>query len=139
MLKRDAFLVAAAMALLFALPLSPRVHAACSANEESGIWVNTDAANTALARIEVRTTCSGGRSGWKIRALTRCARAECSWGYSAGVRRPDGALAALFSTFTAERLIRMLVERDTMQVVVVNAFRGGKENRVDRYMFQRQY
>lgn len=139
MLKRNAFLGMAAMVLISTLLLPGQSHAICGASEESGIWINPDPDLKALTRIEIQTTCDSGQRGWKVRALTQCARTECTWGYSQGVRRPDGALAALFSTFTAERLIRMLVDRDSMRIIVVNAFRGGRENSVDRYLFQRQY
>ena len=147
MVKPSAFLSLAAMVLISTLLISglisgltpARADITCSASEESGIWINPKAEATALARIEIQTTCNLGERGWKIRALTRCARTECSWGYAAGVRRADGALAALYSTFTAERLIRMLVDKDSMKIVVVSAFRGSRENAVHRYVFERKY
>jgi len=139
MSKRNAFMGLAAVVLVFALFLSGRAHAYCDSSAESGIWVNPQTEAKALARLEIQTTCHSGQRGWKVRALSRCARTECSWGYSPGVRRPDGALAALFSTFSAERLVRLLVDRDSMQIVVVNVFRGGREDTVQRYVFRRKY
>ena len=111
----------------------------CGATEESGIWVNPHAAQKSLARLEIKTVCTAGHHGWRVRALVRCSRTECSWGYAEGVRRPDGALAALFETFSADRLVRMSVDRDMMHVAVVNAFRNARPNSVARYVFERQY
>lgn len=139
MLKQFAFLGFAATVFVSTLLMSSRANAYCSASTESGTWVNPNAAQKTLARVEIKTTCENGQRGWKIRALTRCARTRCSWGYAPGVRRADGALAALFSTFTAERLVRMLVEEDSMKVIVVNVFRGGQEKTVQRYLFERHY
>ena len=140
MVKRNAFLGMAAMALFFTLLIPGQAIAYCTATAESGVWVNPDAALKALARIEIRTTCIGGLRGWKVRALTRCVRTECTWGYALGVRRADGALAALFSTFSAERLIRMSVDRDLMNVAVISIFRGGRrEDLINRYVLWRHY
>ncbi|MEM8813262.1 MAG: hypothetical protein AAGF59_11645 [Pseudomonadota bacterium] len=142
MLKRFAsFMIAfnlTALALV-ALPTAAIAEARCSATPESGVWVNPDARQSSLARLEVRTTCAGGTHGWKVRALTRCSRTLCSWGYSEGVRRPDGALAVLFDTFQAERLVRMSVDRDVMRVAVISIFRGGRGDQVDRYRLKRSY
>ncbi len=111
----------------------------CGATEESGVWVNPNAALKSLSRLEIKTTCTAGHHGWRVRALVRCIRTECTWGYAKGVRRPDGALAALFETFSADRLVRMSVDRDVMHVAVVNAFRSAQPNSVARYVFERQY
>lgn len=114
--------------------------ARCAATPESGIWSNADAELASLTRIEIQTTCSDGARGWKVRALTRCARTHCTWGYSRGVRRPDGSLAALFSTFAADRLVRMSVRDNTMTVAVINVFRGAdRPRRIDRFVFERVY
>lgn len=130
----------AAAVLFCASIVAGTAHTAeCGASEESGVWVNPNAAQKSLSRLEIKTVCTAGHHGWRVRALTRCSRTECSWGYAKGVRRPDGALAALFETFSAERLVRMSVDRDVMHVAVVNAFRTARPNSVSRYVFERQY
>ena len=139
MSKRLALIGIMAMVILSTPLFSGRASAACSASAESGTWINPNAVSKALVRIEVRTTCKSGKRGWKIRALIRCARAECTWGYADGVRRPDGALAALYSTFTAERLVRLTVEREFMAILVINIPRNGLEKSVNRYLFEREY
>ena len=114
--------------------------AVCGASAESGTWVDPGAGMSALSRIEVVTTCENGTRGWQVRALSRCSRTECSWGYAKGIRRPDGTLAALFSTFAAERLLRLSTDGDTMSVTLINVFRSGdKENETQRLVFHRNY
>lgn len=112
----------------------------CPASRESGVWINTDAEIKALSSIEVKTTCAGGGQGWTVRARTRCARSACTWGYARGVRRDDGTLAALFSTFSADRLVRMRVNHDVMEVAVIHVYRTpGRQRTVDTYRLNRNY
>lgn len=140
-MRKQIAMTVAATALAFAIA-SPQASSDtyCTATAEAGTWVNRAAGISDLSRIEVETTCPSGLPGWKVRALSRCARTECSWGIAAGVRRPDGALAALFDTFSAERLVRLSVDRDTMQAAVISVPRdGGAPRTVDQYVLERRY
>ena len=126
--------------LTAAAVLPAHAQSLCGASAESGTWIRSSPDNKTLSRIEIKTTCENGQRGWNVRAQVKCGRTHCSWGYAKGVRRPDGALAALFSTFTAERLVRMSADEDDLSVTLVSIFRDvrrGKE--ISRYVLQRQY
>ncbi|MEQ8656886.1 MAG: hypothetical protein RIC24_06225 [Hyphomicrobiales bacterium] len=92
-------------------------------HQGESVWEARRPAQNALARITIDLRCVDDVvSGVRVKAETRCGRALCTWSFAeeAGVDGPT--LNAVFFTFTATRLMRLMLTGNQVNVEVLNNY-----------------
>ncbi len=91
----------------------------CTPPPIARIWVNDAAKLHDISKIEINYNCGEkpikaydplSASLWILKAHTRCARTDCTWGRAKAIRHRDGTLEATFNTFSAVR--KMVIHRE---------------------------
>lgn len=99
-------------------------------HQGQSVWEARRPAQNALARITIDLRCIDDVvSGVRVKAETRCGRALCTWGFAEEAEVDDASLRAVFFTFTATRVMRLVVTGNQVNVEVVNNYnQPGRES-----------
>lgn len=92
-------------------------------HQGQSVWEARRPAQNALARITIDLRCIDDVvSGVRVKAETRCGRALCTWGFAEEAEVDGASLNAVFFTFTATRVMRLVVTGNQVNVEVVNNY-----------------
>ena len=106
----------------------------------AGTWVNTKADIQDLIKLDIvyRRTQEETENGlivpgarWYVRAWAKCYPANCTWGLVRARIGPKGDLQASFSTFAADRFIRIKMMGDRIDVQLIVNYRSERRRDID--------
>lgn len=123
MAKKQAFvrILAAAIALLLTGANT------CTPPPLARTWVNAGAKLHDISKIKLVYNCGEkpikaydplSAALWIVKAHTRCARTDCTWGRAKILRERDGTMRAVFNTFAAKRILLIRQEGGLLDVSV---------------------
>jgi hypothetical protein len=141
-MKFRSMLAIAALAVSFAAvsvtATAQPAHALCVATELPGSWHNINANTNAMTRVDVAFTCndvilcdtngncSGGGSGYTVKAWGKCYPTDCYWGSRTAASAGDGWIRAVydfgFKTSTVWLKTYSYYGRTYLRVYVYNDF-----------------
>ncbi len=113
---------------------------ACFNAPLAGTWVNSEAAIQDLVKLNIVYQCTqeetddglivpGAR--WYVRAWAKCYPANCAWGLVRARIGPKGDLQASFSTFAADRFLRIKMVGDRIDVQLIVNYRSERRRDID--------
>ncbi|MEM1286168.1 MAG: hypothetical protein AAGH43_12335 [Pseudomonadota bacterium] len=106
-----------------ALAQSPATPSAWCTFDGESVWRDRGADQNELGRITIELRCLDGVvTGVRVLAETRCGRTLCTWNWSEEARAEESAIAAIFATFSATRLMRIQLAGDRINVEVENDY-----------------
>lgn len=92
-------------------------------HQGQSVWEARRPAQNAMARITIDLRCIDDVvSGVRVKAETRCGRALCTWGFAEEAEVDGASLRAVFFTFTATRVMRLVVTGNQVNADVVNDY-----------------
>ena len=132
------FLIINMVTLLLACALGLEAAVAksgCKRPPMARTWVNPEPKLNELSKLVIHYNCGEkpikaydrlSAALWVVKAYTRCARTECTWGRAQGNTMKDGRISAIFSTFSALRTITIEDEGGLIKVSLNNTYRDAR-------------
>jgi len=113
---------------------------ACFNAPLAGTWVNSEADIQDLVKLDIVYQCTqeetenglivpGAR--WYVRAWAKCYPANCAWGLVRARIGPKDDLQASYSTFAADRFIRIKMMGDRIDVQLIVNYRSERRRDID--------
>jgi hypothetical protein len=113
---------------------------ACFNAPLAGTWTNAKADIQDLVKLKIVYQCTqeetenglivpGAR--WYVRAWAKCYPANCAWGLVRARIGPKGDLQASYSTFAADRFIRIKLIGDRIDVQLIVNYRSERRRDID--------
>ena len=113
----------------------------CEAAEGESEWYLRRVAMHELNRVRLDLTCHDGELlAIRARAETRCAPRYCTWGNAEITRLEGQQILAIFETFTARRVMWIMLDGEAISVVVDNDFNqpGRQDERMEAVLPRRR-
>jgi len=117
------------------MALSLTAGSACNRPYIARTWVYETKQINEISKIHIHYNCGEkpikaydplSAALWIIKAYTRCARTECTWGRAKGNTYKDGTIRATFDTFMAKRHIQVIEEGKLLRLDLQVDYRDPK-------------
>jgi len=108
---------------------------ACFNAPLAGTWIKPDAVTKDLVKLHIIYQCTQEETEdglivpgahWYVRAWTKCYPANCAWGLVRARIGPNGDLQASFSTFAADRFLRLKMAGNMINVDLIVNYRDAR-------------
>ena len=128
------------LGIFFSGPIAIKAQSACFNAPLAGTWVNADANTKDLVKLHIIYRCTqeetkdglivpGAR--WYVRAWAKCYPANCAWGLIRARIGPQGDLRASFSTFAADRFLKIRMAGDAIKVQLIVKYRDARRRNIN--------